>query len=83
MDLAKERPREWTKTLPEGFGYAQLKDIIYEKKYFDDGGVARITINRPERMNALTRNSMEEITCCLSDASNDKSIGVAVLTGMS
>ena len=49
MDLARERPREWTK-VPD----FEATEIIYEKRYFDTGGVARITINRPEKMNSLT-----------------------------
>ena len=49
MDLAKERPREWI-----GVPGFNATEIIYEKKYFDSGGVARISINRPEKMNALT-----------------------------
>jgi len=72
----QDRPTEWTKV--PGL---EFEEIIYEKKYFDDGGVARITINRPERMNAITNVGMGEICDALSDASHDKTVGVVVLTG--
>lgn len=41
-----------------------FSDIIYEKS----GGVARITINRPEKLNAATQTTMSEILQALSDA---------------
>ncbi len=68
---------EWEK-VPE-FSFT---DIIYEKKYLDrGGGAARITINRPQRLNAFTDHTMEEMSAGLDDASHDKTIGVVVLTG--
>lgn len=58
------------------------QEIIYEKKYFKDlGGVARITINRPDKMNSVTQTGINEIAGALDDASNDKTIGVVVITG--
>jgi len=77
MDLAKERPREWTK-VPN----FEATEIIYEKKYFDTGGVARISINRPEKLNALTGVGFGEICDALSEASHDRTIGVVVFTSV-
>ncbi len=54
-----------------------FKDIIYEKK----DGVARITINRPHVHNAVTDETMLEIIKAFHDATDDKTIGVVVLTG--
>lgn len=60
----------------------EFDDIIYEKKYLDrGGGAARITINRPDRLNAFTSHTVEEMATALDDASHDRAIGVAVLTG--
>ena len=53
-------------------------EIIYEKR----DGVARITINRPEKLNAATTTTMTEMVQALSDAWVDSSIGVVVLTGV-
>lgn len=67
----------WAKA--SGFDFT---DIIYEKKrYAAGGGVARITINRPDRLNAFTAHTMEEIATALDDASHDPGTGVVVLTG--
>lgn len=54
-----------------------FKEIIYEKKR----GVAKITMNRPQRYNAFTSLTLEEIAEALRDAWVDKQIGVVVLTG--
>ncbi|MCL5044840.1 MAG: enoyl-CoA hydratase-related protein [Deltaproteobacteria bacterium] len=59
-----------------------LRDIIYEKRRLQaGGGAARITINRPERLNAFTAHSVNEMATALDDASHDPEIGVVVLTG--
>jgi len=55
----------------------EFSEIIYEKK----DGVARVTINRPEKLNAATQLTMQEMVQALSDAWVDSSIGVVVLTG--
>ena len=73
----KEWPKEWTR-VPE---FASTKETIYEKKYYHSGGVARITFNTPERLNAITIHGMEEVVMELSDADADDSIGAVVLTG--
>ncbi|RJR27535.1 MAG: 1,4-dihydroxy-2-naphthoyl-CoA synthase [Desulfobacteraceae bacterium] len=52
-------------------------EIIYEKRE----GIARLTINRPERYNAFTALTLEEIYLAFRDAWADKSVGVVVLTG--
>lgn len=58
-------------------------DIIYEKKYHQEyrGGVARVTINRPEKLNAFTAHTQDEMFRAFYDASHDPMIGVVVLTG--
>lgn len=58
-------------------------DIIYDKKYHHDlgGGAARITINRPKKLNAFTDHTQDEMFHAIYDASHDPTIGVVVLTG--
>ena len=58
----------------------EFKEILYEKK--DGVGVARITINRPEKYNACTPQTILELTQALMDAWVDTSIGVVVFTGV-
>src|SRR5262249_50935575 len=52
-------------------------DILYEKQ----GGVAWITINRPEVRNAFRTTTVAELTDAFVDARWDARIGVVVLTG--
>lgn len=52
-------------------------DILYHKS----GGIAKITINRPEVRNAFRPLTVEEMRHALSDARDDHEIGVIILTG--
>ncbi len=52
--------------------------VIYEAK----DGVARLTVNRPEKLNALDRQTMRDIDGAVGAAGDDPSIGVLVVTGM-
>jgi enoyl-CoA hydratase len=54
-----------------------FKLIIYEKSE----EVATITLNRPEAMNAFSKEVVEEVTQALGDAKNDENIRVVILTG--
>ena len=55
----------------------KFQTIIYEKK----DGVATITLNRPEAMNAINRIMFLEIGCALDDADQDKKVSVVVMKG--
>jgi naphthoate synthase len=52
-------------------------DIKYEKS----GGIAKITINRPEVRNAFRPLTVNEMSQALNDARDDQEIGVIILTG--
>lgn len=54
-----------------------FREILYGKS----AGVARITINRPDRYNAYSTACLEELAAALRDAAFDDSVGVVVLTG--
>ncbi|KAI4328277.1 hypothetical protein L6164_020644 [Bauhinia variegata] len=54
-------------------------DIEYEKAV--DEGIAKITINRPERRNAFRPQTIKELIRAFNDARDDSSIGVIILTG--
>jgi 2-ketocyclohexanecarboxyl-CoA hydrolase len=53
------------------------KDILFEV----DEGVARITINRPEKYNAFTPQTVEELIDAFRRAGSDKTVAVIVLAG--
>ena len=45
------------------------------------GGVARVTLNRPDKRNALDRESIEQLTEALARAADDPAARVVMLTG--
>jgi naphthoate synthase len=55
----------------------EYRDIKYHKAE----GIAKITINRPERRNAFRPLTVSEMSSVLADAREDPQIGVVVLTG--
>src|SRR6201987_4275683 len=55
----------------------KYRDILFEVR----DGVARITINRPEKYNAFTAETCEELIDAFRRAGWDKSVAVIVLTG--
>ena len=54
------------------------EDILYHKA----DGVAKITINRPHKRNAFRPKTVFELYDAFSNAREDTSIGVILLTGM-
>jgi len=60
----------WTK-------HKEYKDIIYEKSE----GIAKITINRPEKRNAFRPETVHEMFDAFTDSREDPEIGVILLTG--
>lgn len=54
-----------------------FEEIIYEK----ENGVARITINRPQKYNACTSLTLMELNKAFTDAWVDAAVGVVVFTG--
>jgi 2-ketocyclohexanecarboxyl-CoA hydrolase len=57
---------------------SDYQDIRFEERL---QGVARITINRPERFNAFRSNTVEELIDAFKRAGWNRDIGVIVLTG--
>ena len=55
----------------------EFKLIIYEK----NEGIATITLNRPEALNAFSKEVIEEVLQALEDVKNDENIRAVVLTG--
>ena len=55
----------------------KYRDILFDVR----DGVARITINRPEKYNAFTPQTCEELIDAFRRAGSDKSVAVIVLAG--
>lgn len=55
----------------------EFGDILYEKS----GGIAKVTINRPERRNAFRPETVREMYEAFLDAREDPKVGVVLLAG--
>lgn len=55
----------------------EYTDILYEKA----GGIAKITINRPEVRNAFRPKTVEEMMDAFARVRDDAEVGVVILTG--
>ena len=55
----------------------QFETIVYEKS----GPVARLTMNRPERLNGMTNRMLVETRRALTAAAEDRELRVLILTG--
>ena len=53
-----------------------LASEFAEVKYQKSGGIAKITINRPQARNSFTPRTVEEMRAALLDAKTDRDIGV-------
>ena len=53
-------------------------DVLYEV----DRGVATLTLNRPDKLNALRFETVAALTARLREAEADRSVGVVVITGV-
>jgi naphthoate synthase len=56
----------------------EYEDILYETL---DGGIAKITINRPEVRNAFRPATLFELSHAFNTARDDPQVGVIILTG--
>ena len=56
---------------------SQFTDILYTKQ----DHIARVTINRPEALNAFRTQTLLELIAAFEDIEKDGSVGVVVLTG--
>lgn len=55
----------------------EFENIILKK----DEGIARISLNRPQALNALTVDLLTELRQALDEVKNDEAVGVVVLAG--
>jgi len=54
-----------------------FKDILFEK----EGGVATVTLNRPDRLNSLTTGMYRELSSIMKQINRDDEIKTVILTG--
>lgn len=70
----------WQKVEGEGLVF---DEIVYEKKTHAElgGGIARITINKPDKLNTMTLHTVDEMFRAFYDANHDPGVGVLVVAG--
>ena len=56
-------------------------DIVLETSLGEDEGIAKITINRPEKRNAFRPQTVKELLHAFDVVRDDPSVGVVILTG--
>jgi enoyl-CoA hydratase len=54
-----------------------IENLLYEKR----NGIGYVTVNRPEKLNALNRKTMEELHECFQDIKRDDEVRAIILTG--
>ncbi len=71
---------DWEKVEGEGLDF---DEIIYEKKYHTEleGGVARVTINKPDKYNTMTLGTVDQMFRAFYDASHDTRLGAIIVAG--
>ncbi len=71
---------EWKQVEDDGL---EFEEILYEKKYHSEleGGIARVSINKPKKLNTMTVGTVEEMFRAFYDANHDTSIGVIIVAG--
>jgi naphthoate synthase/2-ketocyclohexanecarboxyl-CoA hydrolase len=71
---------DWQRVEGDGLDF---EEIIYEKRAHLalEGRVARVSFNRPDKYNAATNRTAEEMFRAFYDADHDPLVGVIVLTG--
>ena len=71
---------DWAAVEGDGLDF---EEILYDKKHHSElgGGVARVTINKPDKYNTMTLATVDEMFRAFYDANHDTSIGVIVVAG--
>lgn len=77
MSGSNDFPKFGVTLLPDGRN--ELPDTLYEKNV--KLGVGRITVNRPEVLNAWRHETVQAVVRAILDCHLDRTIGVVVLTG--
>ncbi len=78
MSDETNKPHFGVNFIPDGRN--EYSDIIYEKNVKQ--GVGRITVNRPEVLNAWGYETVTQVCRAMLDCQLDNSVGVVVLTGI-
>ena len=70
----------WEQVEGQGFDFVEIR---YAKKFHTDlgGGVARVTIDKPNEYNTMTLATVDEMFRAFYDANHDTAVGVIIVAG--
>src|SRR3974377_915186 len=70
----------WQRVTGDGL---ELDEIIYEHKRHEElgGGIARVPIAKPEKLNAMTLRTVEQMFRAFYHANHDSSLGAIIVAG--
>jgi dihydroxynaphthoic acid synthetase len=71
---------DWQEVEGEGMVF---EEILYDKKHHEElgGGIARVTINKPDKYNVMSLATVDEMFRAFYDANHDPSVGVIIVAG--
>lgn len=71
---------DWERVSGDGLDF---DEIVYEKKRHQDlgGGIARITITKPDKLNVMTLRTVDQMFRAFYDANHDTSLGAIIVAG--
>ena len=72
---------DWKQVEGDGMSF---EEIIYEKKFHAEleGGIARISINKPKKYNTMTMVTVDEMFRAFYDANHDAEVGVIIVAAI-
>lgn len=73
----------WTNWEPVIGSGLEFDEILYEKKFHVEleGGVARVLMNKPQKYNAMTLRTVDQMFRAFYDADHDPMIGAIIVAG--
>ena len=81
-DLGRQSPAPTAAETQDGLAQAEAADLAYSEILYEaKGGIATITLNRPERRNPIGPTTVGELLHALGRAQRDAAVRVVVLTG--
>src|SRR5450759_5273237 len=72
---------DWQKVEGEGL---EFDEILYDKKFHTEleGGVARVSINKPKKYNVLTLHTVDQMFRAFYNANHDPSVGAIIVAAV-
>jgi naphthoate synthase/2-ketocyclohexanecarboxyl-CoA hydrolase len=73
----------WTDWKEVEGGGMVFEEILYDKKHHQElgGGIARVTINKPDKYNTMSLATVDEMFRAFYEANHDPRIGVIIVAG--